>query len=257
MKFVRTVVVYDQGALVDSPHWHAIHETIVAALSRVVHPPGSDKFVIRRKARKVDVRGKVTSQWMRNGVVPIKEQFFGQLTALGWKSERKVPLAAGGNEPPSGLCFGNGVLIDYPSKQVLADSEDTREANLHRKVGDFDFYFEKSPESRCAIEWETGNISSTHRSMNKLCLVMMAGLIDFGVVVLPSRSLYAHLTDRIGNWMELSPYLPFWNSVGKTIKRGLLAVVVVEQDELTDDPAIPYISQGSDGRSAEGAAKLL
>jgi hypothetical protein len=57
--------------------------------------------------------------------------------------------------------------------------------------------------------------------------------------------------------MELSPYLPFWNSVGQTIKRGLLAVVVVEQDELSDDPAIPYISQGADGRSAEGAAKLL
>ncbi len=41
------------------------------------------------------------------------------------------------------------------------------------------------------------------------------------------------------------------------MERALLAVTVVEHDELTDDPAIPFIKQGSDGRSAEGAAKLL
>ena len=41
------------------------------------------------------------------------------------------------------------------------------------------------------------------------------------------------------------------------VKRGLLAVTVVEHDELTDDAAVPFISQGSDGRSAEGAGKLL
>jgi hypothetical protein len=34
-------------------------------------------------------------------------------------------------------------------------------------------------------------------------------------------------------------------------------VTVVEHDKLTDDPAVPFISQGTDGRSAEGASKLL
>ncbi|HEX9045785.1 MAG TPA: restriction endonuclease, partial [Verrucomicrobiae bacterium] len=85
---------------------------------------------------------------------------------------------------------------------------------------------------------------------------MLAGLIDIGVVILPSRLLYAHLTDRIGNWMELSPYLPLWHRVGQGMKRGLLAVTIVEHDELSDDPSIPFITQGIDGRSAEGAGKL-
>jgi hypothetical protein len=93
--------------------------------------------------------------------------------------------------------------------------------------------------------------------MNKLCLVMMAGLIDIGVVILPSRRLYPHLTDRIGNWQELSPYLALWHRTGQSVKRGLLAVTVVEHDELTDNPSVPFISQGIDGRSAEAAAKLL
>jgi len=93
--------------------------------------------------------------------------------------------------------------------------------------------------------------------LNKLCLVMLAGLIDIGVVVLPSRQLYPHLTDRIGNWEELCPYLALWHHFGRGVKRGLLALTVVEHDELTDDPSVPFVSQGVDGRSAEGAAKLL
>lgn len=86
---------------------------------------------------------------------------------------------------------------------------------------------------------------------------MLAGLVEIGVVILPSRLLYAHLTDRIGNWRELSPYLPLWHHIGHSMERALLTVAVVEHDELTDDPSIPYLPQGSDGRSAEGAAKSL
>ena len=91
--------------------------------------------------------------------------------------------------------------------------------------------------------------------MNKLCLALMASQIEIGVLIVPSRALYPHLTDRIGNWMELSPYLYFWKRAGEFVKRGLLAVTVVEHDELTDDSSIPYIGQGKDGRSAEGKAK--
>jgi Restriction endonuclease BamHI len=97
--------------------------------------------------------------------------------------------------------------------------------------------------------------ASSHRSMNKLCLALMTLQIEIGVLIVPSRALYPHLTDRIGNWMELSPYLHFWKRAGEFIKKGLLAVTVVEHDELTDDPSIPYIGQGKDGRSAEGKTK--
>jgi hypothetical protein len=148
-------------------------------------------------------------------------------------------------------------LKEFPSKRDYG-FDDAHWSEVFREgLGDFDFYSQSANGLRCVVEWETGNISSSHRSMNKLCLVMLAGLIDIGVVILPSRQLYPHLTDRIGNWEELSPYLALWHHVGNSVKRGLLAVTVVEHDELTDDAAVPFISQGTDGRSAEGASKLL
>lgn len=61
--------------------------------------------------------------------------------------------------------------------------------------------------AKVAIEWETGNISSSHRSMNKLGIALMGGVIQIGVLIVPSRDLYDHLTDRIGNIGELSGYL--------------------------------------------------
>jgi transcriptional regulator with XRE-family HTH domain len=139
--------------------------------------------------------------------------------------------------------------VEYPSKQAITET-------LHNLVGNLDCTFKINGTWRAVIEWETGNISSSHRSMNKLCLALMSSQIDVGVLIVPSRSLYPHLTDRIGNWMELSPYLHFWKKVGAFVKKGLLAVTVVEHDELTDNPSIPYIGQGKDGRSAEGKSKL-
>jgi hypothetical protein len=107
---------------------------------------------------------------------------------------------------------------------------------------------------RVAIEWETGNISSSHRSMNKLALALGNGVVDIGVLVLPSRSLYEHLTDRIGNIGELSGYLSMWEGLKASVERGLLAITVVEQDDLTDDD-FPYLPRGNDGRAKEGRSK--
>jgi hypothetical protein len=255
MKFIRTVVVFDRGGLIDSEQWARMHETITEAVQKIVHPPGNNRFVIHRKIPKLDARGNPSKQWVRNGVVPIKRQFLENLTNAGWRAEMPVGLARevlAHAEPTA-----KTTLKEFPSKHDFT-FDDANWSRLFREgLGDFDFYSESANGLRCVIEWETGNISSSHRSMNKLCLVMLAGLIDIGVVILPSQQLYRHLTDRIGNWEELSPYLPLWHHVGQSIKRGLLAVTVVEHDELADDPAVPFISQGSDGRSAEGAGKLL
>jgi hypothetical protein len=257
MKFVRTVVVFDRGNLLPSEQWAEAYLAYTRAIRKVVHPPGNDKFLIRRRTRKLDAQGRITTQWNRNGVVPIRNQFFEQLSKSGWQTERPVGLEHNIGHPGAVRSQASIRLKEYPSLRSY-QLEDADWANVfHQKVGDFDFYAELSGGLRCVIEWETGNISSSHRSMNKLCLIMMAGLIEVGIVILPSRDLYTHLTDRIGNWMELSPYLALWQQIGQGIDRGLLAVTVVEQDELTDDPTVPYIQQGSDGRSAEGAAKLL
>jgi hypothetical protein len=43
--------------------------------------------------------------------------------------------------------------------------------------------------------------------------------------------------------------------MGRTVEYGLLAIVVVEHDELTDDIYHPYLSVGKDGRSGEGGKK--
>jgi hypothetical protein len=255
MKFVRTIVVFDQGGLIDSEQWMRIHEAYTQAVQAIVHPPGNDRFVIRQRVRKQDACGGPTKQWFRNGVVPIKQQFLANLRQRGWQTEKPVSL----KREPEVLDKAEAkvLLKEYPSKRELNLGDENWMVVFRQQIGDFDFYTELGQEMRAVIEWETGNISSSHRSMNKLCLVMLAGLIEIGIVILPSRQLYPHLTDRIGNWEELSPYMPLWHHVGQGVQRGLLAVTVVEHDELTDDPSVPFIAQGSDGRSAEGAAKLL
>jgi hypothetical protein len=56
-------------------------------------------------------------------------------------------------------------------------------------------------------------------------------------------------SDRIGNIGELSGYLSLWEGLKSTVERGLLAITVVEHDELTDDQSLPYLPVGNDGRA--------
>lgn len=93
------------------------------------------------------------------------------------------------------------------------------------------------------LEWETGNISSSHRAINKMALGLLKEVIVAGMLVVPSRSLYKYLTDRIGNWDELVPYIDLWKSI--PIQNGLLQIVVVEQDE--ESIHVPRIPKSTDG----------
>jgi len=74
-----------------------------------------------------------------------------------------------------------------------------------------------------ALEWETGNISSSHRALNKMVVGLLNGLLICGVLVVPSRALYRFLTDRVGNMDELEPYFDMWRSV--RCGAGILEVV--------------------------------
>lgn len=98
---------------------------------------------------------------------------------------------------------------------------------------------------RFAIEWETGNISSSHRAVNKMALGLLQGTLVGGALILPSRSFYRYLTDRIGNYEELQLYFPVWGSL--PINDGLLAVIVVEHD--AEDESVPRITKMTDGRA--------
>ena len=96
-----------------------------------------------------------------------------------------------------------------------------------------------------ALEWETGNISSSHRAVNKMVLGLLRGVFLGAVLVLPSRKLYPYLTDRIGNYEELEPYFDVWRAV--RLEEGFLAIFVIEHDQI--DTNIPTITKGTDGRA--------
>jgi hypothetical protein len=115
---------------------------------------------------------------------------------------------------------------------------------LDERLGDLDAVL-SGPANPIVVEWETGNISSSHRSMNKLMLLLKAGIISAGVLVVPSRKLYVYLTDRIGNIQEIKPYFALWKSV--PCREGVLEIVVIEQDATSND--VPRIPKGTDGRA--------
>jgi hypothetical protein len=143
-----------------------------------------------------------------NGVKPIKNGLIRRLQAKGWKAEE--PLALPVDAQPGAL--------------------------------DVTFY---APGGPVALEWETGNISSCHRALNKMSLGLLKGLLAAGVLVVPSRRLYRYLTDRVANFDELEPYLDLWRSV--PCSQGILELVVVEQDG--ESTSVPRIPKGTEGRA--------
>ena len=143
-----------------------------------------------------------------NGVKPIKELCVSYLNAHDWELEKNMDL--GSRVSPG------------PVDAVLSIDN----------YGDF------------AFEWETGNISSSHRALNKMALGLITKTLIGGVLVVPSRNLYYHLTDRIGNFAEIEPYFPIWKNLNL---EGVLAVIEVEYDDISE--SVPKIYKGTDGRA--------
>lgn len=100
-------------------------------------------------------------------------------------------------------------------------------------------------EGFIAFEWETGNISSSHRALNKLFLAMQETNTLGSFLVVPSDNLKGYLTDRIGNIGELRPYFPLWSNL--TGINGALRIIVVEHDATSYD--VSKIPKGTDGRA--------
>ncbi len=144
-----------------------------------------------------------------NGVKPIKDAFCLKLKQKGWDPETRPPVISTSNPGP----------ID---------------ATKELRNGQF-----------FAAEWETGNISSSHRALNKMALGIKRGILKGGVLVLPTRKLYAYLTDRVGNFEEIEPYFDLWRSI--PCEDGLLAVIAVEHDATSN--RVPRIKKGTDGRA--------
>lgn len=235
MKWLRTLILFNEGNVLSSSDWQTVHESYVRSIASIDHPRGSGSLKLRRKEK---LPGK--DKWRRNGVGYLRNSFLEHMKgAEGWQTEGGVNLGRDRVQPPIKL---------YPSLEPYREP-------ITSDFGGFDFVTTASGGNRVAIEWETGNISSSHRSMNKLAIALGNGIVQAGVLIVPSRDLYDHLTDRIGNIGELSGYLSMWEGLKSTVTRGLFAVTVVEHDTLTSDPGFPHLQVSNDGRAAEGRSK--
>ncbi len=145
-----------------------------------------------------------------SGVKPIKQACMQHLKSLGWKLETRIDVAA------------------------------------LRRPGPIDATIPVGNRLFC-MEWETGNISSSHRALNKMALGILRGIFVGGALVLPTRAMYHYLTDRVGNFAEIEPYFGLWRAL--RVEEGLLTVIAIEHDAVSS--SIPRIPKGTDGRALQ------
>ena len=150
------------------------------------------------------------SQKNCNGVVPIKEGIYERLEYYyNWYREKPLP---------------------YLKEDV-------------KKGGPIDVYkeFESSDSKiKVGLEFETGNISSAHRSINKLCVGLQTGAIDMAILILPIKSLAFYLTDRVSNYEELEPYFLLLTNY---------PFIVLGFDAEEYNPSVDILPKGKDGMS--------
>lgn len=143
-----------------------------------------------------------------SGVKPIKEACMLKLQSLGWQLETPVDIATLKRPGPMDATY---------------------------TIGDRLF----------CVEWETGNISSSHRALNKMALGLLNNVLIGGALIVPTREMYGYLTDRVGNFPEIEPYFPMWRAL--PVHEGLLVVIAIEHDAVSRK--VPRIEKGTDGRA--------
>ena len=145
-----------------------------------------------------------------NGVVPVKEKCYQILEEeFGW----------------------------YREKPLTYFREDAQ------KGGPIDVYKEFvtiGSVFKAGLEFETGNISSAHRSMNKLCVGIKKGELDLAMLMMPIKKMSFYLTDRVSNYEELEPYFLLLDEI---------PFVVFGFDAEEYNPDGPLLPKGKDGMS--------
>lgn len=145
-----------------------------------------------------------------SGVKPIKEACMTHLKQQGWNLETPVDIAT--------------VKRPGPMDATL-------------QVGNRLF----------CVEWETGNISSSHRALNKMALGILKKILIGGFLIVPTREMYNYLTDRVGNFPELEPYFTLYRAI--QIDEGFLGIIAIEHDAVSKN--VPRIKKGTDGRALQ------
>lgn len=99
---------------------------------------------------------------------------------------------------------------------------------------------------RVGLEFETGNISSAHRSMNKLLLGIKRDELDLAIILMPISKLSYYLTERVANFEELEPYFEITESY---------PFVFIGFDAEEYSSVVPIIPKGKDGMSKRSIKK--
>lgn len=121
--------------------------------------------------------------------------------------------------------------------------------SFSEKGGPIDVYKEFQNNKallRVGLEFETGNISSAHRSMNKLAIGIANDNIDFAVLIMPVSALSYYLTDRVSNYEELQPYYSLVNDY---------PFVFLGFDAESYSDTYPVLQKGRDGMSKRALHK--
>lgn len=148
-----------------------------------------------------------------NGVVPLKEPCYRMLEeTYGWYREK-----------PLDILSEKGGPID-----------------VYKSFSDSDGVF------NVGIEFETGNISSAHRSMNKLHLGIHNKELHLAVLMMPMHRLSYYLTDRVSNYEELRPYFSLVSKVP-------FIIIGFDVEEYSLD--VPCLAKGRDGMSDRSIRK--
>lgn len=146
-----------------------------------------------------------------NGVVPLKEPCYRKLEeAYGWYREK-----------PLDILSEKGGPID-----------------VYKAFGNNSFHV--------GLEFETGNISSAHRSMNKLSLGVHNGELHLAVLMMPMHRLSYFLTDRVSNYEELKPYFSLVSD---------RPFIMIGFDVEAYSSTVPLVAKGRDGMSHRSIRK--
>jgi hypothetical protein len=211
MRIIETLDVIHAGGLPLTATWKRATSDVEAAIEAADWPWGSGSFSLNPEPGE-DKQGRTDHH--PNGVLPIKVPMIAHLESCGWETEALPELPVGFE--------GRDVLKTGDLDALLLDGD--------RYVG---------------FEWETGNVSSTHRAINKLLDGISRGTLSGGILALSMRATQRYLTDRVGNFEEIAPYFEFWSRY--PVADGALRVYGVDYDQL--DPSVPHIPKGRDGRA--------
>lgn len=145
-----------------------------------------------------------------NGVVPVKERCYQILeNEYGWYREK--PLSYFHNDAQKG-----GPIDVYKE------------------------FYQNSNALYVGLEFETGNISSAHRSMNKLRIGIAKEEITIGFLMMPTKEMSFYLTDRVSNYEELEPYFLLLDNIP-------FVVFGFNAEQYSSD--VPSLPKGKDGMS--------